>query len=257
MNGGSCHTVNFKYVCTCINSFTGDLCNRKLLDSIIFRNSNILTQEQSVSLLNTLNPYPSIDFNLIYQASRDGFGLNDFHSKCDGILNTLMIIKTSDSYVFGGFTSQNWTDLNGYKQDKDAFLFSLINPFNKPVKMNIINVNYAIYQGPNLVDYDFNDFIGFGENDILLNDFSNYQSSLAWSTSVPSNFELPLFVNNNASLLIGGKSNFLSSEIEVYSLVKRVTSIQVIQNADKCHALVPCFIQPIIKIIDLNVCIYI
>ena len=98
-----------------------------------------------------------------------------------------------------------------------------------------------------------NDHLDCTKNDILLNDFSNYQSSLAWSSSVPSNFELPLFVNNNASLLIGGKSSFLTSEIEVYSLVKKVTSIQVIQNADECHALVPCFIQPIIKIIDSNV----
>ena len=217
MNGGSCYTVNFKYFCTCINGFTGDSCNRKLLDSIIFKNSNILTQEKSVSLLDILNPYLSPDFNLIYQASRDGFGLKDFHSKCDGILNTLMVIKSTDSYVFGGFTTQNWTDLYDYKADKNAFLFSLINPFNKSVKMNIIDTNYAIYQGPNLVNYDYNNFLGFGLNDILLNDYSNYQSSYAWSSSA-FNFELPSFANHNGPSLLGGKSIFLTSEIEVYSL---------------------------------------
>jgi len=251
MNGGSCHTVNFKYVCTCINSFTGDSCNRKLLDSVVFKNSNILTQEQSVSLLNILNLYPSTDFNLVYQATRDGFGLEDFHSKCDSILNTLMIIKTRDSYVFGGFTTKDWSQVSGFQADSNAFIFSLINPFNRPVKMNVINADNAIYQGPNLADYDYNEFIGFGENDILLNDYSNYQTSYAWSAL--SNFELPLFVNNNGSLLNGGKSNFVSSEIEVYSLVKKTTSIQVIQNAGECHSLVPCFIQPVIKIIDSNV----
>jgi len=162
-----------------------------------------------------------------------------------------MIIKTRDSYVFGGFTTKDWSQVSGFQADSNAFIFSLINPFNRPVKMNVINADNAIYQGPNLADYDYNEFIGFGENDILLNDYSNYQTSYAWSAL--SNFELPLFVNNNGSLLNGGKSNFVSSEIEVYTLVKKTTSIQVIQNAGECHSLVPCFIQPVIKIIDSNV----
>jgi hypothetical protein len=219
LNGGACSTVNFKYVCSCINSFTGDLCNVKLLNSIIFKNSNILTQEQSVSLLQVISPFPNIGFNLIYQASRDGFGINDFHSKCDGILNTLMIIKTTDSYVFGGYTTQDWTSLYDYKPDSNAFLFSLINSLNMTSKMNIIEPNYAIYQGPNLAEYDFNDFIGFGENEILLNDNSNYQTSYAWSSSSSATtFLLPEYLNNNGSILNGGKSSFLSAEIEVFSL---------------------------------------
>jgi hypothetical protein len=137
---------------------------------------------------------------LIYQASRDGFGLNDFHSKCDGIMNTLMIIKTSDSYVFGGFTTQDWTDLNGYKLDTDAFIFSTISG-----KQNLIDPNYAIYQGPNLNsnNNNNNDFIGFGQNDILLNDYSNYQFS---------------FTTND---LIGNLS-FYTTQIEVYLVDRKL-----------------------------------
>jgi hypothetical protein len=218
LNGGSCsQTANFTYFCTCINSFSGQSCNRKIFDSIDFPNSNILTQNQSGSLLKIIKPFSHIGFSLIYQASRDGFGLKDFHSKCDGVLNTLMIIKTTDSYVFGGFTTKDWTELDGYMSDSNAFLFSLINPFYQPVKMNIKNPNYAIYQGPDLVDYDYNDFFGFGQNDILLNDYSNTQISHAWSSSSQT-YELPSFVNSTGSLLIGGKTSFFSMEIEVFSL---------------------------------------
>ena len=39
---------------------------------------------------------------LIYRASRDGFGADEFHSKCDGKRDTLSIIQTTNGYVFGG-----------------------------------------------------------------------------------------------------------------------------------------------------------
>ena len=243
MNGGSCRNAdNFTYFCTCINGFTGQSCNRKIFDSIIFPNSNILTQNQSVSLLQIIKPFSNIGFNLIYQASRDGFGLKDFHSKCDGVLNTLMVIKTTDSYVFGGFTTKDWTGLDGYMSDSNAFLFSLINPFDQPVKMHIIDLYYAIYQGPDLVDYDYNDFFGFGQNNILLNDYSNTQISYAWSSSSQT-YELPSFVNSTGSLLIGGKSSFFSMEIEVFSLGNYIIYYFSFYNHAKyANTLVYCFL---------------
>jgi hypothetical protein len=132
-----------------------------------------------------------------------------------------MIIKTTDSYVFGGFTTQDWTNLNSYQNDYEAFLFSFNNPYNETFKMKIIDPQYAIYQGPDLAKYEYNDFIGFGQNDIRLNDDSNLRSSYAWTSSVQT-FELPDVVNFNGSLLIGdsGQTSFICSEIEVYSLCK-------------------------------------
>jgi hypothetical protein len=45
---------------------------------------------------------------LKYRASRDGFDSNDFHKKCDGIRNTLTVIKATSGNVFGGFTEKAW-----------------------------------------------------------------------------------------------------------------------------------------------------
>ena len=43
----------------------------------------------------------------------------------------MMIIKTTENYVFGGYTKANWNcidDIN-FVADESAFIFSLINKF--------------------------------------------------------------------------------------------------------------------------------
>ena len=63
----------------------------------------------------------------LYQATIDGDGAINFHSRCDNIPNTLVLVKTAGNRRFGGFTSEKWeSDESGkYKDDKNAFLFSL------------------------------------------------------------------------------------------------------------------------------------
>ena len=63
----------------------------------------------------------------LYQASIDGDGPINFHSRCDNIPNTLTIMKSAGNRRFGGFTTQVWDSPESYiyKDDKNAFLFSL------------------------------------------------------------------------------------------------------------------------------------
>jgi len=63
----------------------------------------------------------------LYQATIDGDGAINFHSRCDNIPNTLVLIKSAGNRRFGGFTSAQWSSpSNGeYKDDQNAFLFSL------------------------------------------------------------------------------------------------------------------------------------
>ena len=37
-----------------------------------------------------------------------------FHTKCDGIPNTITILKAKSGNIFGGFTEQNWDLRSGY-----------------------------------------------------------------------------------------------------------------------------------------------
>ena len=59
----------------------------------------------------------------IYQATIDGGEPINFHSKCDNIPNTLILIKSSGNRRFGGFTSVTWESSSNsiWKDDKNCF----------------------------------------------------------------------------------------------------------------------------------------
>ena len=70
--------------------------------------SQILTnQRQSFELIQLCEFNNNDKFTLLYRGTRDGFGSNDFHSKCDGHSNTLTKLKVKCN-IFGGFTSVDW-----------------------------------------------------------------------------------------------------------------------------------------------------
>jgi hypothetical protein len=118
------------------------------LNSTIFQNSSILNQEDSIKLLQTIQFSPNQNFTLVYQASKDGFSSSDFHRKSNGIKNTLVLVKTTKKFIFGGYTSQDWSGNQTFKQDNQAFLFSLVNAYGKPARLNITYPSHAILAVP-------------------------------------------------------------------------------------------------------------
>lgn len=77
----------------------------------------------------------------IYSSTKDGDESTNFHKKCEGFNNTLVLLKTSGNYRFGGFTSDTWNSTGGYKNDQNAFIFSL----NKKKIYDYNKNGYAIY----------------------------------------------------------------------------------------------------------------
>ena len=66
----------------------------------------------------------------LYQATIDGGDPINFHSKCDNIENTLVIIKSEGFRRFGGFTPIPWkSSIKNYISDHSlkTFVFSLDN----------------------------------------------------------------------------------------------------------------------------------
>ena len=130
----------------------------------------------------------------------------NFHQKCDNASNTVTIIKSSNGYVFGGFTSLKWDSVSSWKKDNDAFIFSLINEQNISQKIHIksdmsqngifCNQNY----GPSF-GRDF--LISYSSN------CTNCSSNLGWAYNY-------LGANNEAFL--AGAKNFLTNEIEVFTV---------------------------------------
>ena len=109
--------------------------NKKYQESInintnIFNNKSVIMKENEFKLINLaiksrLNKEIK-ELKKLYQASIDGDGAMNFHSKCDNIPNTLVVIESAGNRRFGGFTTQFWESSSGKsKDDKNAFLFSL------------------------------------------------------------------------------------------------------------------------------------
>jgi len=63
----------------------------------------------------------------IYRASEDGDQAQIFHSLCDNNTNIIVLIKTKDKKIFGGFTSKGFNTSNSNIIDNSAFVFSFEN----------------------------------------------------------------------------------------------------------------------------------
>jgi hypothetical protein len=180
----------------------------KMIDNRM--SSNILSGRDQVNDLISLCGFP-IDqkWNLIYRASQDGFEAAKFHAKCDNKPNTLIIIKTTNGNVFGGYTDQSWSGNDSWKADPNSFIFSLINLLNEPIIIKWSKnkgIFCSISYGPTFGGYDFKIVDSSNTN---TNSFSNLGHSY---THPDYRFE-----TNEAKSFLAGSCNFQVSEIEVYT----------------------------------------
>jgi len=81
---------------------------------------------------------------LVYRGSRDGLDGATFHKKCDGLKNTISIIKckfngASKSSLIGGYLDAAWGTSGGYIQSSNSFIFSL----STKTKCTITNTTYG------------------------------------------------------------------------------------------------------------------
>jgi hypothetical protein len=152
---------------------------------------------------------------LLYRGSLHGYKASDFHSKCDDISKTLTLIKAAASgNIFGGYTEATWDGNNQYKSDKSAFIFSLVNLENKPIKVNISNrhEHNAIYTcsayGP---------LFGAG-HDIVISDNSNTSNDSCSNFGRNYVHQNYTFRSEKAKQFLAGSLNFNVEEIEVFQL---------------------------------------
>ena len=105
--------------------------------NLLFTGSEILTNEAKDMLLNWLPRKPN-KITLLMNSNIDGDSTKSFMNKCKGKCPTLAVIKTTNGYVFGGYTTQMWKE--GEVKDNNAFVFSI----NKKRKYNIKKPEHAI-----------------------------------------------------------------------------------------------------------------
>ena len=99
------------------------------IDENVLDTEIIQTQEEINFIENRLKQIyyfqnKEIKYQLLYKGTKNGDKSLNFHTRVDGIKNTLTLVKTKKGIRFGGFTSEIWNQIGGYgKCDPLAFCF--------------------------------------------------------------------------------------------------------------------------------------
>ena len=154
-------------------------------------------------------------WSLLYQGSRDGFRASDFHSHCDGKPNTLIIVKSENGNIFGGFTNIQWKSsaTGSWQEDKSAFIFSLVNKENKSLlfehmSSGINSIGSYTIHGP---------IFGAG-NDIFISDSSNLNTSSYSNLGHIYTHPDYEYGSAKAITILAGSYYFQVQEIEVFQI---------------------------------------
>ncbi|KAJ5077016.1 hypothetical protein M0811_00336 [Anaeramoeba ignava] len=196
--------------------------------SLQFSDSEIVTENEYVKKLQEWindNDFFS-KMKKGFSAKRDGFKAKKWHSICDDKGKTLVIIKTKDNYIFGGFTQVGFTNdkskwfkdhgnkAGGDIKDSNAFIFSLRNGEGNrnPEKFTIqqgkehLAIHSYIRYGP---------LFGSGHPDIFLkNDLRGGHSNMGWGYNPPNG--ITYGTNKGKSYLAGSFNSWVVDELETY-----------------------------------------
>ena len=176
-----------------------------------------LSKLQADKLIQLIEPKLNLEISklsLLYRATRDGFAASSFHQRCDNQGKTLTIIKAANTnYVFGGYASVSWDSSDSFRQDRAAFLFSLVNQTNQPILINHEPVTpYSIYCQPS-----HGPTFGGGHDFHICNNADTCDSSYS---NLGRCYKHPSYTYQStaAQSLLAGSYNFIVSEIEVFSI---------------------------------------
>ena len=120
--------------------------------------SGIIKKEEAEKIATYFPPNYLVHF--IYKASIDGFSSQNFGLKVFNSGPTLIILRTTNKVLCGGFTTQSWTGEKRFQEDQHAFVF------NMQAKYEPLDRTKAIFS--------HSDGFGFGEGALQLKgDFLN------------------------------------------------------------------------------------
>ena len=174
-----------------------------------FSDSVILNKKLAKELIKLCEFSLNDKWVLLYRGTQHGFGSQDFHKRCDNYTKTLTLVK-SNTFIFGGYSSASWDENDQYKSDSNAFLFSLVNKDNKPIKMKCQNAHNSIYCSST------SSAVFGGGHDLYISNNSNTNTTSY--SNLGHSYEHPKhkYDTSEVSSFLAGSFNFKVSEIEIY-----------------------------------------
>nr|XP_040056344.1 interferon-induced protein 44-like [Gasterosteus aculeatus aculeatus]XP_040056345.1 interferon-induced protein 44-like [Gasterosteus aculeatus aculeatus] len=110
-----------------------------------------LSEDQQKKLLSLLG---HVRLHLLYKASVHGFAALAFHNRCDRQGPTVIVAYNDAGFVFGAYTSQDYSQSGQEVHDGGAFLYSISSGGNKPLKVAGITGQCAFTDGAAGPNYD-------------------------------------------------------------------------------------------------------
>ena len=107
-----------------------------------------LSEDQQKKLLSLLG---HVRLHLLYKATVHGFTAAAFHNRCDQQGPTVIVAHNA-GFVFGAYTSKNYTQSGEGVKDEQAFLYSIRAGADKPLRVGGITGQCAFTDantGPN------------------------------------------------------------------------------------------------------------
>ena len=175
-----------------------------ITERITLEQSTIVKNANETTLIhNWINPkVKNLEFSQIYKGTKYNFSAEIFHKLCDNNSPTLILFECDNGARSGGYTTKNWSGDGQYKNDANAFLFSIDN--QTKYSINSGDSSNAIYCRSNLLCA-----FGNGYDLAILDQSKKFQSI--------SNFPITYGgYGKKIGLLTGGFQQFYLKEIEVY-----------------------------------------
>jgi hypothetical protein len=181
--------------------------------------SAILSAEQVVKLMKLCKFKRSARWKLLYRGSRDGFGSESFHYKCDSLPHTLVVVRATNGNVFGGYTDAPWTSNGTWTHDPNAFLFSLVSKDEQQRPVRFVSTGVESTYS-NLM---FGPTFG-GGYDLYIADNANTNTSSYSNLGYTFKHGSFVFGSGEATAFLAGSFSFQVEEIEVFHRVDRATA---------------------------------
>jgi hypothetical protein len=89
---------------------------------------------------------------ILYRGTRDGFGASVFHRRCDNKGPTVVLVRDTEGWIFGGYSAIPWKESGRFQEDSSgsSFIFTLKNPHGTPPQKFLLkDPQKAIYCYPN------------------------------------------------------------------------------------------------------------
>ncbi|KAJ5075204.1 pep-cterm sorting domain-containing protein [Anaeramoeba ignava] len=160
-----------------------------------------------------------------FSTKRDGFSPQNWHKAVDDKGKTLVIIKTKDNFIFGGFTQVGWTNDKskwsfdsgtgwGRIKDSNAFIFSLRND-----KRDRKSEKFMIQTGKEDLALHYYPDLGpaFGANDCDWNLYHNLQPGYSnFGSRYNLHNGITFNTNEAKSYLAGSYDKWVVDELETF-----------------------------------------